>query len=284
MRSKEQLLQLKAQAIALRRAGKSRREIKEALGRMSNATLSWALQDEPPPEWTRRPRAKDAVRAKARELREKGLDYEEIATELGVSKGSVSLWVRDMPRPPHLSYEESRKRSAEGVRRYWAVESPKREAARAAAVSAAAREIGELSDRELRIAGAVAYWCEGAKGKPWRRGDNIAFINSDLGLIKLFLRFLEAAGVEADRITYRLSIHESADVAAAERFWAEVTGVDASQFKKATLKRHNPKTVRKNVGDSYHGCLVVGVLRGAELYQKIEGWARGAMRGASLPL
>lgn len=53
----------------------------------------------PPPEWTRRPRAKDAARARARELREKGLDYEEIATELGVSKGSVSLWVRDMPIP-----------------------------------------------------------------------------------------------------------------------------------------------------------------------------------------
>jgi transcriptional regulator with XRE-family HTH domain len=95
-------------------------------------------------------------------LRKKGLDYEEIAAELGVSKSSVSLWVRDMPRPPHLSYEESRKRSAEGVRQYWAVEGPRREAVRAAAVAAAANEIGALSDRELRIAGAVAYWCEGA--------------------------------------------------------------------------------------------------------------------------
>ena len=66
-----------------------------------------------------------------------------------------------------------------------------------------------------------------------------------------------------------------------ERFWAEVTGVDASRFKKPTLKRHNPKTIRKNVGDGYHGCLVVGVLRGAELYLKIEGWALGAVGGAS---
>jgi hypothetical protein len=126
------------------------------------------------------------------------------------------------PGPPHLSYKESRKRSAEGVRRYWAVEGPKREAPRAAAVTAAANEIGPLSDREFRIAGAIAYWCEGAKGKPWRRGDTIAF-------------------------------------------------------------RHNPSTVRKNVGDGYHGCLVVGVLRGAELYQKIEGWALGAMGGSRVP-
>src|SRR5215469_2751514 len=103
MRSTEELLQLRQQAIALRRAGKSRRQIKEALGSMSNITLSWALQGEPPPEWTRRPRAKDPVRARARELRGKGLDYEEIADALKVSKGSVSLWVRDMPTPPHLS-------------------------------------------------------------------------------------------------------------------------------------------------------------------------------------
>lgn len=91
MRSTEELLRLRQQAIALRRAGKSRRQIKEALGSMSNTTLSWALRGEPPPEWTRRPNAKDPVRAKARELREQGLDYEEIADALGVSKGSVSL-------------------------------------------------------------------------------------------------------------------------------------------------------------------------------------------------
>ncbi len=247
---------------------------------MSNETLSWALQGEPPPEWTRRPRAKDAVRAQARELREKGLNYEEIAAELGVSKSSISLWVRDMPTPPHLSYEESRKRSAEGVRRYWAVEGPKREAVRAAAVAAAADEIGALSDRELRIAGAIAYWCEGAKSKPWHRSHKIVFTNSDPGLITLFLRFLQAAGVSADQITYRVAIHETADIAAAERFWAEVTGADVSRFKKPTLKRHNPKAVRKNVGDGYRGCLVVGVLRGAELYQKIDGWAQAAMRCA----
>jgi hypothetical protein len=71
--------QIRERAIALRRAGRSRREIKEILGIGSNQTLSEALQGEPPPEWTRRPRAKDDLHARARELREQGLDYEEIA-------------------------------------------------------------------------------------------------------------------------------------------------------------------------------------------------------------
>lgn len=245
---------------------------------MSNATLNEALQGEPPPEWTRRPRAKDAVRAQARELREKGLDYEEIAAELGVSKGSVSLWVRDMPTPPHLSYEESRKRSAEGVRRYWAAEHPVREAARQAVADAAAAEIGELSDREVLVAGAIAYWCEGAKGRPRRSSDRVTFINSDADLIRFFLRFLDSVGVNRERLTYRVQIHENADIRSAELFWLEVTGADPAQFRRTSLKRHNPKTVRTNVGEDYHGCLRLDVLRSAELYQRIAGWAAGTMR------
>lgn len=278
MRSKEELLRLKEQAIALRQAGKSRRQIKEALGIISNRTLDSALKGIPPPEWTRRPNAKDAVRAKARELRDQGLDYEEIVDALGVSKSSVSLWVRDMPTPAHLTYEESRKRAVEGMRRYWAAERPVREAAREATIAGAVGDIGDLTGRELLIAGAIAYWCEGSKSKPHRRVDRVIFVNSDPGLITLFLRFLDHVGVERDMVRYRVHIHESADIPASERFWLGVTAASPAQFQKSTLKRHNPKTVRKNVGVDYHGCLRIDVMRSAELYQKIEGWARAAMR------
>jgi hypothetical protein len=91
--------QLREQAIALRRAGKSRREIKELLAITSNWTLNEVLKGGPPQPWTWRPNAKDPLRDKARELREHGLNYNQIAAELGVSKSSVSLWVRDLPRP-----------------------------------------------------------------------------------------------------------------------------------------------------------------------------------------
>jgi hypothetical protein len=74
-----------------------------------------------------------------------------------------------------------------------------------------------------------------------------------------------------------VQIHESADAEAAQRFWLDVTGLEAAQFRRPALKRHNPKTVRKNTGDDYHGCLRIDVLRGASLYRKIEGWAAGAM-------
>jgi hypothetical protein len=277
MAEKTAFIQLREQAIALRRAGKSRREIKELLAITSNWTLNEVLRGEPPQPWTWRPNAKDDLRAKARDLRKQGLDYEEIAAELGVSKSSVSLWVRDMPRPPGLSYEECRKRSADGVRRYWETERLLRETQRQAVCAAAAAQIGQLNNRELLIAGAIAYWCEGAKNKPYRRSDRVIFMNSDPGLIRFFLRFLDVAGIARDQLIFQVQIHEAADVDAAQQFWLDVTRAHDSQFRRPTLKRHNPKTTRKNTGDDYHGCLRIDVRRSIGLYRQIEGWATAAM-------
>jgi hypothetical protein len=279
MRTSQELDQLRTQAVGLRRQGKSRREIKQILGPMSNTTLNEALAGEPPPDWTRRPNAKDELRARARELRTQGMSYGEIAGTLGIAKSSVSLWVRDLPTPARLSYPERRKRAAEGVRRYWAAERPAREAKRAAARATAAEEIGDLTDRELLIAGAIAYWCEGSKNKPGRRSDRVDFINSDPSLIRFFLRFLAITGCPPENLTFRVYIHENADAKSAELFWLKITGAHPEQFLRTTLKHHQPKTVRKNVGENYHGCLRIDVQRGSGLYRAIEGWVEAITSG-----
>src|ERR1700683_4209707 len=121
MRTPQELNQLRAQAIELRRQGKSRREIRVALGFIGNSTLNQILGDEPLPA------------------------------------------ERSGPGSP-----ESRRRATAGVQRYWAAERPAREAARAAISAEAAAQLGELTDREITIAGAIAYWCEGSKSKPYR--------------------------------------------------------------------------------------------------------------------
>jgi transcriptional regulator with XRE-family HTH domain len=277
MRTKQELELLREQAVTLRRQGRSLRQIKQILGPMSNVTLHDALRGVPPPDWTVRPNAKDEQRAKARELRAQGMDYEEIATALGVAKSSVSLWVRDLPRPARLSYAECRKRSAEGAQRYWAAERGVRAARRAADRAAAAAQIGDLTDRELLIAGAIAYWCEGTKSKPHRRHERVVFTNSDPSLIRIFLRFLEATGTAVENLIFRVHIHESADARSAGLFWLKVTGAQPEQFRTPALKRHNPKTVRKNVGEDYHGCLRIDVRRSSGLYRRIEGWADAIM-------
>ena len=46
------------------------------------------------------------------------------------------------------------------------------------------------------------------------------------------------------------------------------------------MKRHNPKTVRKNTGADDNGCLVVGVRQSRLLYQRMDGLWRGIVVGA----
>jgi hypothetical protein len=80
---------------------------------------------------------------------------------------------------------------------------------------------------------------------------------------------------------FRVCIHESADVESAQRFWLEVTGASPDQFRRPALKHHNPKTIRKNVDEGYHGCLRIDVRRSGGLYRKIEPWAAGIMSVSS---
>jgi hypothetical protein len=235
MRTPQELDQLRKEAVALRRQGRSRRQIKEMLGFISNSTLNKILRGEPLP----------AERAGP-------------------------------------GYAESRRRAAEGVRRYWAAEGARREAARAAISAAAAAQLGELTDREILIAGAIAYWCEGAKSKPYRIDEYVRFVNSDPALIRLFLKFLEKRGVSQEGLRFRVHIHEYGDVKAATSYWASVTAAAPGQFARPIIKHHAPRAPRPLDNSNYHGCLQISVARSSGLYREITGWADGIMTAKRL--
>ncbi|MEV5381937.1 hypothetical protein [Streptomyces sp. NPDC052721] len=269
---------LRERAVALRRAGHSLRQIRDELKVYNNDILNQLVKGEPPPDWTKRPRAKDDLRARARELRLQGWTYDRIEAELGCSRSSVSLWVRDLPRPERLDPTEQAKLAA---RKRWEHELAVRDEKRRQTKAAATAEIGDISDRDLFIAGIALYWAEGTKDKPHARRERVAFVNSDPGMIRLFLAWLDLLQVERDTVSYRVMIHESADVQGAERYWADLVEADRGSFGKTTLKRHNPKTVRKNTSESYRGCLVITVRQSAELYRRIEGWWYGIVGAAT---
>jgi hypothetical protein len=130
------------------------------------------------------------------------------------------------------------------------------------------------------LVGAALYWAEGSKDKPWSRRENVVLINSDATVLLLFLRWLDLMGVSEDCRGYRVSIHETADLDAAHRYWSDVIGVPIERFARPTIKRHQPKTVRHNTGDGYHGCLSVSVRQSRILYQQIDGLWRGMVAAA----
>lgn len=196
------------------------------------------------------------------------MTYDQIQVELGCSKSSISLWVRDLPKPER---KRSREESSAIGRRGWEATLQRRDAERQAQKQKAAAEVGAMTDRELFLLGVGLYWAEGTKSKPYRTQERVTFVNSDPGMIEVFLAWLRLLGVDDEHLRFHVLIHETADVAAAEQFWAELTGAEPSAFGKTSLKKHAPKTNRKNVGDNYRGCLAVRVLKSAELYRRIEG-------------
>ncbi|MCM2413638.1 hypothetical protein [Streptomyces sp. RKAG290] len=270
---------LREQAVALRREGLSRRQIRDRLKLHNNDLLNRLLEGEPAPEWTKRPNAKDDLRKKARELRLQGMTYDQIQVELGCSKGSISLWVRDLPKPPRRSREDA----SAIARRGWEATLHRRETERQQTRESARRETASLSDRELFLVGVALYWAEGSKSKAYRRSERVSFINSDPDVIGVFLTWLRLLGFTQEQLKFHVNIHETADVAEAERFWMAHTGADSSRFGKTTLKKHQPVTVRKNVGENYRGCLAIHVLQSADLYRRIEGWWYGIVGAALSP-
>lgn len=193
-----------------------------------------------------------------------------------MSKSSVSRWARDLPKPVR---GRSREESSAAARRGWEATLERREAERQETGRRAAEAIGRLTDRELFLVGVGPYWSEGTKSKPYRRGEKVIFVNSDPGMIKVYLAWLALLGVTQERRAFRVMIHERADVAGAERFWAEHVGVETGALSKTTLKKHSPRTVRKNTGEGYRGVLVVTVRQAADLYRRIEGWWYGIVLG-----
>ncbi|MFI0926339.1 hypothetical protein ACH4TP_20760 [Streptomyces sp. NPDC021012] len=270
---------LREQAITLRREGLSRRQIRDRLRVDNNDLLNRLLEGEPPPEWTKRPNAKDDLRDRARELRLQGWTYDQIQVELGCSKSSISLWVRDLPKPERKRTQEE---ASEIARRGWEVTLRRREEERQAVKRTAAAEIGAMSERELFLLGVGLYWAEGTKDKPHARRERVVFVNSDPGMIQVFTAWLDLLGVEPERRKYYVMIHETADAGDAERHWGDLVGVDPSTFGKTTVKRHNPRTNRKNVSADYHGCLAIRILGSADLYRRIEGAWCGIVGAVSI--
>jgi hypothetical protein len=206
-------------------------------------------------------RGKVAEQARARDLRAAGRTVPDIAAELGVSRSSVSLWVRDIPLPAPL-------RRRVGHRGPNALQ--RRKAAEIAAADEAGRSrIGDLSERDLLVAGTALYAGEGDK-----RDGGVAFANADPAMIRLFLRWLRTFfDIDESRLRIRVYLHEGLDLEAATRFWSGVTGIPASQFTRP-YRAAADRTIRRQRHE--HGCARV-VYGCARTHRRVMGLVRALL-------
>jgi transcriptional regulator with XRE-family HTH domain len=200
-------------------------------------------------------RGKLQEQARARALRADGETLDDIASALGVSKGSVSRWVQGVdfePRPR----KKARRRAPNALQQ--------RKAAEVDRLLAAGRDlIGTLSEREFLVAGAALYAGEGSK-----TDRELRFTNTDPRLVAFYCAWLRKfVRPDESRLRVRLYLHEGLDVTAATAFWSSMTGIPTNQFTKPYRAAADP-TRRHSKHE--HGCVGVDY-RSASAHRTVMG-------------
>lgn len=212
-------------------------------------------------------RGKVKEQEQARVLRAQNRTLAEIAATLGVSKSSVSLWVRDVPFTPSLRLRGPHRRPHPAHQaKIRQIEELNREGR---------ERIGTLSDRELLVSGVALYAGEGAKGD-----GALQFANTDWRMIRFFCNWLRHLfDVDESRLRVRVYLHHGLDLEAAEAFWSGLTGVPRSQFREP--HRAVPDaTIRHNKHE--HGCAYVYYCC-SKTHRQIMGLIRALLSSEAIP-
>ena len=179
-------------------------------------------------------------RARARALRAQSWTLNEIASELGVAKSTVSVWVRDVdfvPRPRNRGHPAGPSHPMR-LKKEAEIERCREEADAL---------IAELSDRDLTMFALALYAGEGSK-----RDGSLVFANSDPILMRIFAIWLRRQfAIDESRLRMKLYLHADLDLDASIGFWHEVTGIPRSQFNKP-YRAVVDATMRHN--RHVHGC------------------------------
>ena len=210
------------------------------------------------------------------ELRNMGFSYNEIRTELKVSKSTLSLWLRSigLVRFHAKRLIEKQRASQQKAVEKW----HKFRVDRTLQIKqAAAADVGSLSARERWLMGVALYWAEGTKEH--QKVVPVIFSNSDPDMVSFFRQWIiDFLGVTSGDLKFELFIHQqSKQIDHAIKFWTSLLNIHQSQLV-VRFKRHNPSPKRKNINAYYVGLIKIIVRRSTDLNRKIDGWIDGIVK------
>ncbi len=208
-----------------------------------------------------------AEKERARTLRTRGYSINQIITETGFSKASVSVWVRDIVlTKAQMSKLTERGRSMESIERRRQSRFINEQKKTKIVIDKAKEDILSISLHELKIIGAMLYLGEGGK----TRKGMVRLANSDPLVIKIIMRFFrEVCKVPENKFYVYIHTFDTADIEKTEVYWSYITKIPRKQFYKTYVKQsvaslHKRKTLP-------YGTVDVGV-NDTKLFLTIMGW------------
>ncbi len=175
--------------------------------------------------------AKLKERNKVLLLRKKGLSYNEIRRQTGISKSTLSIWLKDMPLS-HDQIQNLRGKNPQRIERFRETMRKKREAREDAVFRIVQKKYGSMNNREKIIAGLFLYWGEGTKSAP----STVAVANTDPDVLRFFMRWLNILGIKNNEVSVVLHLYKDMDYDKERIFWANYLRIPLSSFKKPYIK------------------------------------------------
>lgn len=174
---------------------------------------------------------------KAIELRKLGKSYGEINKELGISKSTLSDWLKDFT----LSKDQLDKLrgNISGIRQR-AIELTsltklrKRQKRFEEVYKNEKKKLLPLTEKELYLSGLFLYWGEGRKG--WNR--QISVCNTDPRVMKFYLYWLTKS-LRIPRVKIKVNIHlySDMDIPNSLSYWSRELNIPLSQFNRPYVKK-----------------------------------------------
>jgi hypothetical protein len=170
---------------------------------------------------------------KALELRRLGKSYGQIRQELGLSKSTLSVWLRKYP----LAQEQIRLLNGSNqarIEKYRQTMRLKREKRLKKHYKKVKKMLLPFSKRELFIAGLFLYWGEGGKTE---RGA-VTISNTDPAVLKFSLLWMEQAlDIPKEEIKVLLHLYNDMVIEQEKEFWSKILHIPRSQFVKPYIKK-----------------------------------------------
>jgi predicted transcriptional regulator len=196
--------------------------------------------------------ARRKEKEQAIQLRKRGKSYSEIKELIGVSKSTLSSWLRDYP----LSKKDLvrlRDKNPIRIEKTRVTKRKKREARLKLVKERVLKDIGTCDSNSLLLAGFFLYWGEGGKTSPY----TISMSNTDPAVLCFFISWLENLGWKRNRIKVRIQIYSDMNYDKELPYWSKMLGVSKSAFRKPYVKKTKRADMTYKSKHSHGTCNVI---------------------------